>query len=519
MVLALAIACLCALNMLHAYQLGLQSRMYDNPAYRWRQSLVIALSRMQAQPLHGYVGYGSILTYLTRHGLALMNGEDGPRLSRQDLAALVADGAKMNRLMKAASEVTIDPTLPPVILQGNELGLVDYMDWAFRLYGISTNALTLFYFTLLFISVALFVATFHRCRFCLLLLMLYLAGHYFALDYARFFAILTVHNSRFLPVIALVPSLYLILLMATKVAPKPGVLAMAAAQTFILMFIVFCRTQTYWQIAAIALAAVAVSGLRPIRQASMQPSRWLAALGATMRETWPAALTVLGVVALLAYSQLAPDENLYSRESKEHLLWHSLFVSTVMDDPDLYAIYGYSLRSDDLGYTAVLHDLRGRNDGASPIAEVSDGVLNIAVFKSNGAYDLAVRRVFFRMVREHPWLVLRSFLFGKFERQFESFGDADPLWVPGNYVVPIGLALAASLLSLVLGVAEQGLVARRFLFVVLVCSLITTLFDPSPVIADVVLTWFAAILLCAVYLPLAALFRAWRRRAPAVAAV
>ena len=47
--------------MVHAYQLGFQSRMYDNPIYRWRESLVIALSRMQPQPLHGYVGYGSIL--------------------------------------------------------------------------------------------------------------------------------------------------------------------------------------------------------------------------------------------------------------------------------------------------------------------------------------------------------------------------------------------------------------------------------------------------------------------------
>ena len=57
-IFALAVTVLFAVNVLHAYQLGFQSKMYDLPIYRWRESLVIALSRMQPQPLHGYVGYG-----------------------------------------------------------------------------------------------------------------------------------------------------------------------------------------------------------------------------------------------------------------------------------------------------------------------------------------------------------------------------------------------------------------------------------------------------------------------------
>ena len=85
-------------------------------------------------------------------------------------------------------------------MQGNELGLVDYTYWAFKLYGISINALVLFYFTLLFVSIVLFFVTFRRSRFCLLLLMLYLAAHYFALDYAQTRAIVAMQNSRFFPV-------------------------------------------------------------------------------------------------------------------------------------------------------------------------------------------------------------------------------------------------------------------------------------------------------------------------------
>ena len=309
-IFALAVAALFAINVLHAYQLGFQSKMYNSPIYRWRESLVIALSRMQPQPLHGYVGYGSILSYFTQHGLALMGGEAYPLPTQAQRAALVADGARMNQLMKEASEVAIDPKLPPVILQGNELGLVDYTYWAFKLYGISINALVLFYFTLLFVSVALFFVTFRRSRFCLLLLMLYLAAHYFALDYAQTRAIIAIQNSRFFPVLALLPALYLLLLVVTRARPTLAVAAMAAVQTFILMFMVFCRTQTYWEVLAILLAAVVVTGLQPLRQAAFHAGRWPAAIGKSLYQTWPAALAVVATVVLFGYGSLAPDRGL-----------------------------------------------------------------------------------------------------------------------------------------------------------------------------------------------------------------
>src|SRR3984957_7917152 len=314
-IFALYVVFLFVLNVCHAYQLGFQSKMYDNPIYRWRESLVIALSRMQPQPLHGYVGYGSILSYVTHHGLALISGEADTMPTPGELRALVTDGARMDRLMQEPSKVAIDPSLPPVILQGNELGLVDYTYWAFKLYGISINALVLFYFTLLFISVALFFVTFRQSPFCLLLLMLYLAAHYFALDYAHTRALLAIQNSRFFPVLGLLPALHLLLLAVMRVRPTIPVVAGAALQAFILMFIVFCRTQTYWEVFAILAAAVVATGLGPVRQALPRPKRWFAAIGETMREAWPAVLTVLGIVALLGYSHFAPNKDLYARES------------------------------------------------------------------------------------------------------------------------------------------------------------------------------------------------------------
>jgi hypothetical protein len=522
-IFALAVAALFAINVLHAYQLGFQSKMYDNPIYRWRESLVIALSRMQPQPLHGYVGYRSILSYLNQHGLALINGEADPMPSAQQSAALVADGARMNQLMKEASAVAIDPKLPPVILQGNELGLVDYTYWAFKLYGININALVLFYFTLLFVSVALFFVTFRRSRFCLLLLMLYLAAHYFALDYAQTRAIIAIQNSRFFPVLALLPALYLLLLVVARASPTLAMVAMAAVQTFILMFMVFCRTQTYWEILAIVLVAVVVTGLRPLRQALFRVSQWPSAIGKSVYETWPAALAAAGVIVLVGYSHFAPNEDLYSRESTAHIFWHDFFSSTVGADPTLYAIYGYNSEpfSDNMSYIAAIRDLRGRNDGASLIANVVDGVIDIDIFKSNGVYDQEMRQLYFRVVREHPWLVVRSFVIGKPQVQIRFFFITPELWNWQNYVNPFLLAVAATVLALVFGaplptarIARTGVAVAAVVFA---ASTLTSFFYPTALIAEVLVTWLILVMLGVVYLPLALLFYVLRRSRPAAA--
>jgi hypothetical protein len=320
--------------------------------------------------------------------------------------------------------------------------------------------------------------------------------------------------------LALLPALHLLLLVATRVRPTPAVVAIAAVQTFILMFMVFCRTQTYWEIFAIVLAAAVVTALRPIRQALFHPSRWPAATGDTARKTWPAVLAVSGVIALLGYSQFAPNESLYAKESKSHIFWHDLFVSTVSADPKLLSIYGYgySTYTDDMATVAAIHDLRGRNDGASPVAEEVNGVLGIDMFKSNGAYDQEMRRVYLRVVREHPWLVLRSFLVGKPLDQLTYFSATPELWTRHNYLNPIILALAATLLALALGAPSPTIRTLRsgaaIGVVVLACSTMTSFFYPTALIAEVLVTWLMLFMLGALYLPLALLFNILRHKEP-----
>ena len=318
----------------------------------------------------------------------------------------------------------------------------------------------------------------------------------------------------------MLPALYLLLLVVKRARPTFALVALAAVQTFILMFMVFCRTQTYWEILAIVLVAIVVTGLQPLRQALFRVGRWPSAIGKSVYETWPAVLAAAGVIVLLGYCGLAPDKTFYSAESNAHLFWHDFFAGTVSSDPRLYAIYGYNLPpfSDDLSYVAAMHDLRGRNDGASPIAEVVDGVLDIDIFKSNGAYDQQMRQLYFRVVREQPpWLVVRSFVIGKPRAQFHFFIITPELWNWHNYIIPYLLALAATVLALSFG-APLPTVRTAFTglavgVVVFATSTLTSFFYPTALIAEVLVTWLIFIMLCAIYLPLALFFNFLRKEA------
>jgi hypothetical protein len=205
------------------------------------------------------------------------------------------------------------------------------------------------------------------------------------------------------------------------------------------------------------------------------------------------------------------------------LFWHDLYGSTVSAEPTLYAIYGYNSPpfSDDMSYVAATHDLRGRNDGASPIAEVVDGVLDIDIFKSNGTYDQEMRRLYFRVVREHPWLVLRSFAIGKPLAQFGFFLITPELWNRHSYVTPFLLALAATVLALTFGAplptTRTALKGVAVAVVVFAASTLTSFFYPTALIAEVLVTWLILVMLCVVYLPLALLFYVLRRGRPAAA--
>jgi len=514
LMLAIAVLTLFALSVARTYALGQHDRMYDNPVYRWRESLAIALSRMQNPPLHGYLAYRSIRNYLAEHGLALVAGEAAELSTPEERRDLTHDGARMNRLIQGGSRTPIDEKLPPVILMANELGEADFFYWAFQLFGLNLNAFVVFYYSILLLSVALFFVTFRHSPFCILLLMLYLAGHFFAVQYATIGHIQTIHNSRFFSVLALLPTMHLLLLMLRRERPNWPNIAGAAAQAFILLFMLFCRSQVFWQVLAILASAPLAVRMREIWPAVWQPRLWPVVIKRVTRDAWPALVVACGLVGYAFYATSVPDPRFYGSQSKGHVFWHALYVGTISANDQLTSLYGYEQEryGDGMGYVTVLHDLRGWNEAPPEFAEVVDGVLNINFLKDAGAYDQAVRRVFFEVLAEHPWLALRSFLIGKPVDQLEILTHMAPLREVRPYVQMFILALVASAIALLAGAGVPDRESLRHLALALVplviCSGLTTAVVPSPIVPDLIVLYLMLVSLLLAYLPLALL---WRR--------
>ena len=163
--------------------------------------------------------------------------------------------------------------LEPVILKGNELGLADFFYAAFRLFGLNLNALVLFYYLILSSSVVVFFLTFRHSPFCLLLLMLYLIGHYFAVNYATMPQIQVIHNSRFFPVLSLLPAMHLLLLLLRREPPSVANIFFAVIQASLLLFVIFCRGQALWQVLAILASVVLIVGFRDVWRGISQLTR------------------------------------------------------------------------------------------------------------------------------------------------------------------------------------------------------------------------------------------------------
>jgi hypothetical protein len=130
-----------------------------------------------------------------------------------------------------------------------------------------------------------------------------------------------------------------------------------------------------------------------------------------------------------------------------------------------------------------------------------------------------MRRLYFRVLREHPWRVVRSFLIGKPLAQIDFFRVTPELWNPSYYVVPVISALAATLLALSFGAplptVRTALTGAAIGVIVCACSTLTSFFYPTALIAEVLVTWLVLLMLCAIYLPLTLLFYILRHEAPA----
>jgi hypothetical protein len=483
--LLLLIGCAFYLDVFRGLELG-QDRTAFHPIYRLRQSLAVAISRMHNPSPGKYLAYKSVVKVLDENGFAIFDNEPGPRLNKEGWAVLLTDGPRLDRIIQQAKDAAIDASLPPEIIQANELGFADYIYVSFRLFGDKIASLYYFFYLIAAATCLVYVLQFRNSPFLLFVLVIFLAELYFLENYSHNYGLQlqTVANSRLFSGLSLVPALQVLLLLWQRAPPRASTVAAVIVQSVIFAFLLSCRTEVAWQGAMIAAVACGIALSVLLKRRDWKHHNLIDRLAPPL---WPAAVFLVVVFAYSTVVSMSADQR-YAMEPKAHVIWHEVMIGFLRGSVQLRREYLGDVPQgnvDNEVYTAVIRDLNARNDSSSPIAvRLGDGPLSIELMRGWAEYERLVRSLSLRIIYDHPLAVLGT-LPPKISQQVVLYDSPDTHsmnWE--NLQIPIVLVALGAFICMAAGGFTVGAAvlgsAAGVIAIVLLFATATPMIHPSP---------------------------------------
>jgi|GEM_PF-2017068 len=484
--LLLLAGCVFCLDVFHGIELG-QDRVAFHGIYRLRQSLAVAISRLHDPSPGGYLAYKSVVNVFNENGFAVFDSEPGLHLDVPGWAALLTDGPRLDRVIRQAVDVPIDFSLPPEIIQANELGYADYIYFSFRLFGDKICSLYYFFFLVVAATCLVYVLQFRNSPFLLFVLVIFLGELYFLENYAQSYGleVQTVTNGRLFSGLSLLPVLHILFLHWQRRPPHAFAVAGVIVQSLIFGFLLSCRTEAAWQAAMVAAVALGCGFLivLPLR------GRKRPDLGSRLGPLWP---LVIFLVVVSAYSAVVSSraDSLYKIEPKAHIIWHEILLGLLSTSPELRREYldGKDLTyRDDEVYMAIDHDLKARDDASSPMVRRlpnGDPIVDLALPGGWNEYERLARSLTLRIIMHHPIAVLET-LPTKIKDQIREFNHPavnSMAWVNLRMLVivaAVGALICALAGGFTVNLATLGSAALRAAVLLLFALMTPLLIEPS----------------------------------------
>jgi hypothetical protein len=442
-VLSLATIVCCAMLLHGAFYRGVQRGMdaaFDEPGFS-----IVALAAAIGDMVYGNSGY--VADYeLNRTISANIIGNSWSEAIRPNLSNAVV----LNNAIRKGFELarSSNPSGNPVIsMYFNDLGFIDFIKLAFRLFGEEIQSLYRLFFVLLGASVVLFVLAFPGNIFAAAAVVAVTFAICAEIDSAMInYLNRTVYGFRFPSVLAVLPTLHLGLLLARRQPPTPWAYLLALGQVLLLIFAIKMRGSAEWGL--IALIIIATVMFLQSLWANWRPQaepRLIVFNAAKEFARWPLVLVVGAVVvhSLIMKVALHP---IYDSDDvlPHHVFWHTLFQNYAPYDLKALALAG-GATGDEIGYRAgrlYAESVRMANTAESLRSPLTNTHLRI------GLHDKLMRRVFLNYAMENPVRVLKVFAYDKplaairlFMRMAKE-GFPTKAWVgAGIIIVAFSLAL------------------------------------------------------------------------------
>ena len=433
----------------HSFLFGLKRELHHvvPPSIRAHgEMMAIAISDLEYNLNGGYLYYPEIYETLRVHGMSEHDSRFPDNMTDPELvntALKAAASMDRRRLGRQRDWRHATPLLIPT-----DLGLADYYKLAFRLFGYRVEGFYHLYWVIFAASMAAFLAVHFRSPIPLAVLMLVCAVQFVALGYLiagsepaldRFvppgeaieakLTIGTVHSSRFMGTLGILPMFHLVLSLWRR--RRPGWLHVTAVcvQVAILMFILPIRGSVRWQLLFVLIVA-AWMALRPLWGRIGRLRSWISDLppAVPLWRYWPVGILVAGMLVLGRYRAIGinPVYRIADELLTGHHVWHNAYIGLTYH-PDWREHFGDFLGSRDGG------DMEAWDAGRKYV-ETRFGIdgtyLDSDFFGhyKHRTYERLIRYVYLQFAKEHPVYFLQAaFLYRPLEfvrGYFKYFGRA-----------------------------------------------------------------------------------------------
>lgn len=374
---------------------------FPGPMVRHRDSAAIAITYLHYDRWFGYASYTKINKRLNDLGMSL-EGEVWKKYGG-GMLDLMQRPETMDAALAGALQVT-DPAAEGLyFIDSDEKGMSLFYIFCFALFGYKIAGFFYGYLVLLTASTVLYCFAFFRRADLLFVGLAVLAAHFAAVLVCQQLEpdVNVIHSSRFIGLVTMLASLHLSLLVATRERLSFGTLLPALGQVMLLSLVIIARNSALWELFPVFMITGFLWAIR-LRKFDQWPA------------FWPSGLAVLSIVAIMAHNAFVLNPHYRGPgATQQHVFWHALALG-LHNNPNRLK-YGIPA-SVDPSEDTVAHIIfqqeitRRGQTWADFETKNSDRTLLNGIDLAWGAYELVLRDVLLRTMRENPLYVLQSFL-------------------------------------------------------------------------------------------------------------
>ena len=336
-----------------------------------QKSIAVALSEVVYKLDLGYLGYVSVLDTLQSVWGSGADGTNSP--------TLLANGRNRELLNSAIHAAASLGPQPPGYLSEkslftmsyDDLGYVDFVKYAFTLFGLKIEAMYYLFFTIVSLSALAFLIAFRFDSAALAVLLANVLVFLVEVHIGHFSSDMpTFAGMRHGSTLGLLPMWHFVFLTVRRSRLSVLNVALAIVQLMVLILAIEMRGSASWMVLFVVAIAI-FSALWPWLRNSGAARSW----GQLARSLvqWPALLLLAGLFANAQYMDVKLHPAYFSDDAMpNHALWHSIYVGWVWFDrsagstspsseltsPYVRSMMAKGAASDGVGYFAALEYLR-----------------------------------------------------------------------------------------------------------------------------------------------------------------